>query len=114
MSTPAPVPRYKLTFTVPHHAVEVCKSAVFSAGAGTSPDGKYSQVCFETAGTEQFMPDAGAQPNIGAVGKVQRVEVTKVEVLCVGRDIMVAAVNKMKRAHPYEEVAYEVFAMEDV
>lgn len=97
MSTPAPVPRYKLTFTVPHHAVEVCKSAVFSAGAGTSPDGKYSQVCFETAGTEQFMPDAGAQPNIGAVGKVQRVEVTKVEVLCVGRDIMVAAVNKMKR-----------------
>ncbi|KAL9615258.1 MAG: hypothetical protein Q9167_000352 [Letrouitia subvulpina] len=114
MSTPTSVPRYKLTFTVPHHALEVCKSAVFSAGAGTYPGGKYSQVCFETTGTGQFMPGAGAQPNIGAIGKIERVEETKVEVLCVGRDIMIAAVDKLKRAHPYEEVAYEVFAMEDV
>ncbi|KAI4269817.1 MAG: hypothetical protein L6R38_007327 [Xanthoria sp. 2 TBL-2021] len=105
---------FKLVFTVPHSSLEVCKQAVFSAGAGTFPGGKYSEVCFETQGTGQYIPGAGAKPAIGEVGKVEKVEETKVEVQCVGKEVVVAAVDKLKRAHPYEEVAYEVYAMEDV
>ncbi|KAL8753582.1 MAG: hypothetical protein Q9199_004954 [Rusavskia elegans] len=105
---------FKLVFTVPHSSLEVCKQAVFSAGAGNFPGGKYSEVCFETQGTGQYIPGAGAKLAIGEVGKVEKVEETKVEVQCVGKEVVVAAVDKLKRAHPYEEVAYEVYAMEDV
>lgn len=70
--------------------------------------------CFETPGTAQFMPCEGAKPNIGAIGELSRVEETKVEVLCVGRDVMEGAVDALKRAHPYEEPAYEVYKLEDV
>ena len=66
-------------------------------GAGSYPGGKYSMVCFETQGTGQFLPGEGAVPNIGAVGKLERVPETKVEVLCVGTDVMTGAVNSLKR-----------------
>ena len=71
-------------------------------------------VSFETPGKGQFMPSEGAHPNIGAVGELTKVDEMKVEVLCVGGDVMVGAVDALKRAHPYEEPAYEVYALEDV
>ncbi|KAL8693916.1 MAG: hypothetical protein Q9218_001330 [Villophora microphyllina] len=107
-------PRYKLHFTVPTPFLEVCKQAVFSAGAGTTPDGKYSQVCFETQGTGQFMPGPSAKPALGEVDKIEKIEEVKIELLCVGKDVMLAAVDKLKNAHPYEEVAYEVYLIENV
>ncbi|MCJ1223988.1 adenine deaminase [Toensbergia leucococca] len=114
MSTPTPYPRYKLIFTVPHSSLSACKEAIFAAGAGTYPGGKYTRVCFEIPGTGYFTPGEGAVPNIGTVGKAERVEEMKVEILCVGREIMLGAVAALKSAHPYEEVAYEVYKMEDV
>lgn len=89
--------RYKLSFTVPHPSLEICKQAVFSAGAGTYAGGNYSEVCFETPGTGQFLPNQGAQPAVGKVGEVERTEEVKVEVLCAGRDVMLAAVEKLKK-----------------
>ena len=59
--------------------------------------GKYSMVCFESPGTSQFLPGEGAKPNIGTVGKVERVDEMRVEILCVGRDVMVGAVKSLKR-----------------
>lgn len=114
MSTPTPHPRYKLVFTVPHPHLAACKEAVFAAGGGTYAGGKYSRVCFEIPGIGQFLPGDGAKPNIGEVGKIERVEEMRVEILCVGRDIMLKAVEQLKKAHPYEEVAYEAYKMEDV
>ncbi len=66
--------RYMLHFYVPHSSLQTCKTALFAAGAGTYPGGKYSQACFEIAGTGQFRPDEGAVPNIGTVGQVEKVE----------------------------------------
>ena len=54
-------------------------------------------VCFETPGIGQFLPGDGATPHIGAVGKLERVPETKVEVLCVGQDVMTGAVESLKR-----------------
>lgn len=66
-------------------------------GAGSYPGGKYSMVCFEIPGIGQFLPGEGAVPNIGAVGKLERVSETRVEVLCVGKDVMTGAVDSLKR-----------------
>ena len=57
-------------------------------------------VCFETAGTGQFMPCAGANPAIGEVGELTRVDEIKVEVLCVDRDVMLGSVDALKRYVP--------------
>jgi len=97
MSTPTPQPRYKLTFTTPHPSLPSIKSALFAAGAGTYPGGKYTHVCFETPGTSQFMPNEGAVPNIGTVGVLERVQEMRVEVLCVGPEVMRRSVEALKR-----------------
>ncbi|EAW06411.1 uncharacterized protein ACLA_080950 [Aspergillus clavatus NRRL 1] len=113
MST-AVTDRYKLIFFVPHSHLEACKEAIFATGAGTFPGGKYSKCAFQTPGTGQFLPAGDANPAIGAVGQLETVEEMKVEVMCLGRSIMLEAVEALKKAHPYEEVAYEVYKMEDV
>lgn len=106
--------RYKLIFYVPKSHLNPCKEAVFAAGAGVFDGGKYTKACFQTPGTGQFLPGSGANPAIGAVGEIEYVEEMKVEVMCVGRSIMLDAVKELIKAHPYEEVAYEVYKMENV
>ncbi|GKZ29321.1 hypothetical protein AbraIFM66950_004293 [Aspergillus brasiliensis] len=111
----APIPdRYKLVFFVPHSDLEACKEAVFATGAGTFPGGKYQKCCFQMPGQGQFLPSEGANPAIGEVGTVETVQEMKVEVMCLGRSIMLQAVEALIKAHPYEEVAYEVYKMENV
>ncbi|KZF24366.1 hypothetical protein L228DRAFT_245289 [Xylona heveae TC161] len=110
----AAVAKYKLVFTVPHTSLAACKAAIFSAGAGRYPGpGNYTQVCFEIPGIGQFMPGDTANPNIGARGVLEKVEEMRVETLCVGTDVVRQAVDALKSAHPYEEVAYEVYKLED-
>ncbi|OJJ31069.1 hypothetical protein ASPWEDRAFT_119954 [Aspergillus wentii DTO 134E9] len=106
--------RYKLIFFVPNPNAEECKEAVFAAGAGVFSGGKYTHACFQTKGQGQFKPGQGAAPAIGAVGELELVEETKVEVMCAGRSVMLQAVEALVKAHPYEEVAYEVYKMENV
>ncbi|KAJ5964083.1 uncharacterized protein N7479_003959 [Penicillium vulpinum] len=114
MSTSALPDRYKLIFFVPTANVEHCKEAIFATGAGSFPGGKYTKCCFQTVGTGQFLPNEGADPAVGAVGALERCEEVKVEVMCLGRDVMLNAVDALVLAHPYEEVAYEVYKMENV
>lgn len=115
MSSATDMPdRYKLVFFVPTENAEACKEAIFATGAGSFPGGKYTKCCFQTPGTGQFLPNEGANPAIGDVGAVERCEELKVEVMCLGREVMLNAVKELIRTHPYEEVAYEVYRMENV
>lgn len=106
--------RYKLVFFVPTENAEACKEAIFATGAGSFPGGKYTKCCFQTIGTGQFLPNNGANPLIGAVGVVEKCEETRIEVMCLGHEVMLSAVDALVDAHPYEEVAYEVYRMENV
>ncbi|KAI5797894.1 structural toxin protein RtxA [Peziza echinospora] len=106
--------RYKLIFYTPLPPLEAIKSAIFAAGAGTHSGSKYTHCSFESRGTGQFKPvsSLGAKPAIGTPDKVERVEEVRVEVLCEGEGVVREAVQAMKKEHPYEEVAYEVYKME--
>lgn len=111
----SPIPdRYKLIFYVPHSHLETCKEAVFAAGGGVFPGAKYTKCCFQMPGQGQFLPGNDANPALGAVGALEYVEEMRVEVMCVGRSIMLKGVEELVKAHPYEEVAYEVYKMENV
>ncbi|KAH9908554.1 GTP cyclohydrolase 1 type 2/Nif3 [Xylariomycetidae sp. FL2044] len=108
------IARYKLIFRVPPASVDICKKAIFAAGAGRYPGpGNYTECCWTTAGTGQFRPGDAANPHIGAVGKLETTEEIQVETLCVGEDVARRAVVALKKAHPYEEPGYEVFKLED-
>jgi hypothetical protein len=103
--------RYKLVFYVPlSHAVAV-KREIFATGAGTI--GNYKNCAFQVKGEGQFLPVENANPAIGEVGKEEIVEEYKVEVLCLNEQNTKDAVREMKKVHPYEEVAYEVYKLED-
>jgi hypothetical protein len=78
------------------------------------PGGKYTNTCFQSNGTGQFKPSADSAPHIGNPGQLEQTDEIRVETICVGRKIAENAVKALKDTHPYEEVAYEVYRMEDL
>lgn len=100
---------YKLAFFVPVNDAESVKEAVFATGAGRIGD--YEACCFQTLGQGQFRPLAGANPHLGQIGELERVEELKVELVCED-GLIQAAVAALKLAHPYEEPAFDVWRLE--
>ncbi|ADG98673.1 protein of unknown function DUF34 [Segniliparus rotundus DSM 44985] len=86
-------------------AERVC-SALFAAGAGKI--GQYDQCSWRTDGVGQFRPLDGANPAIGRVGEVERVQEARVEVIAPKR-LRSALLAALRHAHPYEEPAFDVF-----
>jgi hypothetical protein len=101
---------YKLAFFVPEVDLESVKQALFNIGAGKIGD--YDSCCWQVKGLGQFRPLDGSNPHIGSEGSLERIEEWKVELVCED-SLIRAAVSALKRAHPYEEVAYEVWQLAD-
>lgn len=101
---------YKLAFFVPVEHAESVKEAVFETGAGRI--GNYEACCFQTRGIGQFRPLKGADPHIGQLGTLETVEEFKIELVCED-ELIKAAIAALKLAHPYEEVAYDVWQLAD-
>lgn len=101
---------YKLIFFVPQDHAEPVKQAVFATGAGQIGD--YAECCWQTPGSGQFRPLAGAQPYLGSHGQLETVPELRVELVCHD-ELIVEAVAALKQAHPYEEPAYDVWRLAD-
>ena len=113
--TAAAAARFKLIFFVPPVNLAACKAAIFAAGAGRYPGpGSYTECGWSSLGTGQFRPGDGANPHIGKVGALEEVSEARFETLCHGAEVAQKAVEALKKAHPYEEPAYEVYRMEDL
>ena len=97
---------YKLVVFVPVDALAKVSNAVFVAGAGAI--GNYSHCGFHTEGTGTFLPQKDARPAIGKRGKLEKVAETRFETV-VPSDKLGAVVAAMRKAHPYETPAYDVF-----
>ena len=102
---------YKLVFFVPESHLAEVKAAVFATGAGKIGD--YEQCCFETRGTGQFRPLANATPFIGQAGALEQVAEVRVELVC--NDALIRpAIAALRKAHPYEEPAFDVWQLSDL
>ncbi|MGH1371089.1 MAG: NGG1p interacting factor NIF3 [Cellvibrionaceae bacterium] len=101
---------FKLSFFVPETHLEAVKQAVFVAGAGKIGD--YDQCCWQVLGEGQFRPLPGSDPFLGELSKLELVNEYKVEMVC-DETLIAAAVDALKRAHPYEEPAYDVVRLEN-
>jgi hypothetical protein len=101
----------KLVWFVPEDALEATRGAVFAAGAGRIGD--YERCSWYTAGTGTFLPREGADPAIGEVGREEQVPELRVETV-VPVERAAEVVRALLDAHPYEEVAYELYPLVDV
>ncbi len=99
---------YKLVVFVPIDAVSKVSNAIFAAGAGMI--GNYSNCGFTAEGTGTFLPQAGAEPAIGKEGKLEKVNEVRFESI-VPAEKLGDCVAAMKKAHPYEEPAFDVFRL---
>jgi hypothetical protein len=93
---------------VPREALEATRAAVFAAGAGRIGD--YERCSWYAAGTGTYVGGEGTSPTIGEAGREQRVAELRVETV-VPEDLLADVVAALRHAHPYEEPAYDVYAL---
>ncbi|RNB82270.1 Nif3-like dinuclear metal center hexameric protein [Brevibacillus fluminis] len=99
----------KLVVFVPTTHLDVVRDAIGQAGAGAI--GNYSHCTFAAPGTGTFLAQEGTTPYIGKHGKLEKVEEVRLETI-VPASKQSAVIKAMKAAHPYEEVAYDVYPLE--
>ena len=98
----------KLVVFVPPEALEAVRDAIFAAGAGRIGD--YERCSWYTEGIGTFRPLPGANPAVGEVGEEEHVPELRLETVfpAEAHDAVVAA---LRAAHPYEEPAFDVYAL---
>lgn len=101
---------YKLVIFSPQEASQKIIEVLGKNGAGTI--GNYDYCTYRSPGTGTFRPLAGAKPFIGDLNKLSCVSEDRIEAIVAAPDLknLIAAV---KRNHPYEEMAYDVIALEN-
>ena len=98
---------YKLAVFVPEDAFDTVREALADAGAGRIGD--YEACAFAVEGTGFFKPGANTDPYIGeAGGDVESAQERKLEVE-VARWNLGRVLNALHDAHPYDEVAYDLY-----
>lgn len=101
----------KLVVFVQLTHADTVRQALGEAGAGKI--GNYDFCSFSSRGTGRFQGNADSHPAVGQAGVVEMVEEERIEVL-LPRALLREVVEKMKAVHPYEEVAYDIYSVEDV
>lgn len=100
----------KLIVYVPVDAASAVSEAVFSAGAGNI--GNYKECSFTLEGTGTFMPVGDANPTTGELNVRSELRELRMEFL-LSTHVIDPVLKAMREAHPYEEVAYELIALQN-
>jgi dinuclear metal center YbgI/SA1388 family protein len=98
----------KLYTFVPTNQAAAVRTALFQAGGGHI--GNYSECSFSTEGTGTFKPGDNTNPFAGKPGETHYEQELKIEIIFPAwlEGKIIAA---LKQAHPYEEVAFDVVAL---
>jgi dinuclear metal center YbgI/SA1388 family protein len=107
---PYQVQRKIVTF-VPESHVDRVRDAMAGAGAGVI--GNYDHCSFSTPGTGSFRGNVHARPAVGVKEKLEVVAETRLEMIAERWNVP-RVIAALKAAHPYEEVAYDVYPLENV
>ncbi len=100
----------KLVTFVPHAAMDAVSNALFAAGAGHV--GNYDECGFQTIGSGTFRGNDESNPVIGEKGKRHTEPETRFETIFPAH-LQQMVIQALQNAHPYEEVAYEVYSLDN-
>jgi hypothetical protein len=101
----------KIVVFVPETHTDVIREAIANAGAGII--GNYTNCTFSTKGIGRFKPMKEANPHIGSIGKLEGVVEERIETVCP-REKIQDVIGAIKKVHPYEEVALDVYSLENI
>ncbi|MBC7867906.1 MAG: Nif3-like dinuclear metal center hexameric protein [Gloeobacteraceae cyanobacterium ES-bin-316] len=101
----------KLAVFVPLKEKQGVLDALFAAGAGNI--GNYSDCSFSTEGDGTFQAGPGTNPYVGNQGDRHLEKEVKVEVIFPGW-LQAPILKAMRAAHPYEEIAYDIYNLENM
>ncbi len=98
----------KLVVFVPVSHADAVREALGRAGAGYI--GNYSHCTYNLKGIGTFCPLEGTSPFIGTVGRLEQVEEVRIETI-IKKQQSGRVLQAMFEAHPYEEVAYDLYPL---
>lgn len=100
--------KVKIVTFAPLENADTIRQALGEAGAGKI--GEYSFCSYSVVGKGRFIPSEIAQPHIGSANSPEIVEEERIEVVCDRKDAK-QAIAAMRRVHPYEEVAFDIYPL---
>lgn len=100
------VRKYKITVFVPLRNADKLAFRMSSKGAGRI--GNYSRCSFRVTGIGTFIGDKKSNPALGQKGKFEKVEETRLEMICDEADLR-NVLDIVYSVHPYEEPACDVY-----
>ncbi len=100
----------KLTFFCPIQDSPKVREAIFEAGAGQI--GEYDACSFNLKGEGTFRAGENTNPHVGEKGNLHTEEEQRVEVI-LPTYLEGKVVQALKAAHPYEEVAYDLYPLKN-
>ncbi len=98
----------KLVTYVPISHADQVRNALFVAGAGNI--GNYTETSFNTEGSGTFKANEDANPYVGEAGVRHTESEIKIETIYPG-NLESKVLMALILAHPYEEVAYDLYAL---
>lgn len=98
----------KIVTFVPHKDADQVRNALASAGAGII--GAYTACSFGAKGTGTFFPNGEANPVVGEIGQLERVEELRLEMVC-SQAALPIAMETLRQFHPYEEPAVDLYEL---
>lgn len=101
--------RHLVTY-VPTENEEKVRNSLFIAGAGSI--GNYDSCSFNLEGKGSFRAGQNANPFVGKIGVTHFEKETRISVV-FNKHLQSQILNSLKENHPYEEVAYEIFSLEN-
>jgi dinuclear metal center YbgI/SA1388 family protein len=101
--------RKLVTYTIPENVLQV-RNALFAAGAGNI--GNYDNCSFNSKGIGTFMGNEDSNPEIAERFEFVETEEVKIEVT-FEKHLESKILNALFKNHVYEEVAYEVYDLQN-
>jgi hypothetical protein len=108
--SPAGEQLLKLVTFVPVDHLDKVRDALFAAGAGAI--GNYDKCSFSTDGTGTFRGGKETNPYIGAIGEFHFEKEVRFETI-LPKHLKSKIINALQKSHPYEEVACDVYPLEN-
>jgi dinuclear metal center YbgI/SA1388 family protein len=108
----APIPNFlkKLVTFVPTADAEKVRKALFDAGAGHI--GNYDSCSFSMNGTGSFRGNDETNPYVGEKNQLHLEDETRIETI-FPKHLQSRVIQALLGAHPYEEVAYDVYPLDN-
>lgn len=100
----------KLVTFVPHDYAEKVRKALFAAGAGNI--GHYDSCSYNIEGYGTFKANESCHPFVGEINKEHYEPETRIETIFPAY-IQPKVIDALLKTHPYEEVAYDIFLLEN-